>query len=245
MIERERERRHARDAGSGSPRSRLRPPGDLPGRNFALAQAAAEAVLGELRSGARSPAVATRLIDPGPRSSWSPAIPPAIFDAAHNPDGAAALAEALPELAGGRAGRRLPGDPRRQGRGRDRQRPRAGRAPTSSAPRSRPSGSRARGGPAAARARRSSWPRSARRPGVEAEAIRGSAGAPGERARDLARERGRGRAGGRQPLPSQSSHMDREARSELLTMMGLVAVVVAVVILVFFALGYVFGLLFL
>jgi hypothetical protein len=39
--------------------------------------------------------------------------------------------------------------------------------------------------------------------------------------------------------------MDREARSELLTMMGLVAVVVAVVILVFFALGYVFGLLFL
>jgi preprotein translocase subunit SecE len=39
--------------------------------------------------------------------------------------------------------------------------------------------------------------------------------------------------------------MDREARSELLTMMGLVAVAVAVVILIFFALGYVFGLLFL
>jgi preprotein translocase subunit SecE len=39
--------------------------------------------------------------------------------------------------------------------------------------------------------------------------------------------------------------MDREARSELLTMMGLVAVVVAVVILIFVALGYVFGLLFL
>ena len=53
-----------------------------------------------------------------------------------------------------------------------------------------------------------------------------------------------GRAGGRQPLPSQL-HMDREARSELLTMMGLVAIVVAVVILVFFAFGYVFGLLFL
>ncbi len=35
--------------------------------------------------------------------------------------------------------------------------------------------------------------------------------------------------------------MDREARSELLSMMGLVAAVVAVVILVFFALGYVFG----
>ncbi len=39
--------------------------------------------------------------------------------------------------------------------------------------------------------------------------------------------------------------MEREARSELLSMMGLVAVVVAVVILVFFGLGYLFGRLFL
>lgn len=39
--------------------------------------------------------------------------------------------------------------------------------------------------------------------------------------------------------------MDREARSELLHMMGLVAAVVAVVILVFFGLGYLFGRLFL
>jgi hypothetical protein len=39
--------------------------------------------------------------------------------------------------------------------------------------------------------------------------------------------------------------VNREARGELLTMMGLVALVVAVVILVFFAFGYVFGLLFL
>jgi preprotein translocase subunit SecE len=39
--------------------------------------------------------------------------------------------------------------------------------------------------------------------------------------------------------------MDRKARSELLSMMGLVAVVVAGVILVFFALGYGFGRLFL
>ena len=39
--------------------------------------------------------------------------------------------------------------------------------------------------------------------------------------------------------------MDREARSELLQMIGLVAAVVAVVILVFFALGYLFGRLFL
>jgi hypothetical protein len=39
--------------------------------------------------------------------------------------------------------------------------------------------------------------------------------------------------------------MDKEARSELLSMMGLVAAVVAVVILVFFGVGYVFGRLFL
>lgn len=39
--------------------------------------------------------------------------------------------------------------------------------------------------------------------------------------------------------------MDREARSELLRMMGLVAALVAVVILIFFALGYLFGRLFL
>jgi len=39
--------------------------------------------------------------------------------------------------------------------------------------------------------------------------------------------------------------MDREARSELLSMMGLVAIVVAIVILVFFGIGYLFGRLFL
>jgi hypothetical protein len=46
-------------------------------------------------------------------------------------------------------------------------------------------------------------------------------------------------------LPLPSCALDREARSELLHMMGLVAVVVAVVILVFFGLGYLFGRLFL
>ena len=35
--------------------------------------------------------------------------------------------------------------------------------------------------------------------------------------------------------------MNREARSELLSMMGLVAAVVTVVILVFFGIGYLFG----
>jgi preprotein translocase subunit SecE len=39
--------------------------------------------------------------------------------------------------------------------------------------------------------------------------------------------------------------MDRQARSELLRMMGLVAATVAIVILVFFGLGYAFGRLFL
>jgi hypothetical protein len=39
--------------------------------------------------------------------------------------------------------------------------------------------------------------------------------------------------------------MDRETGSELLAMMGLVAAIVAIVILVFFAVGYVFGRLFL
>ena len=39
--------------------------------------------------------------------------------------------------------------------------------------------------------------------------------------------------------------MDKEARSELLSMMGLVATVVAVVILVFFGIGYLFGRMFL
>ena len=39
--------------------------------------------------------------------------------------------------------------------------------------------------------------------------------------------------------------MDREARSELMRMMGLVAAVVAIVILVFFGLGYLFGRMFL
>jgi hypothetical protein len=44
-------------------------------------------------------------------------------------------------------------------------------------------------------------------------------------------------------LPSAA--VDRGARSELLHMMGLVAAVVAIVILVFFGLGYLFGRLFL
>ena len=46
-------------------------------------------------------AVSQSLSIPG-RAELVPGDPPEIFDAAHNPDGARALAEALPELAGGR-----------------------------------------------------------------------------------------------------------------------------------------------
>ena len=68
--------------------------------NWVLAMGAVSAVLGELDSDA-----ANRVLDelriPG-RAELVPGDPPEVFDAAHNPDGARALAEALPELTGGR-----------------------------------------------------------------------------------------------------------------------------------------------
>jgi dihydrofolate synthase/folylpolyglutamate synthase len=69
-------------------------------RNFALAVAAVEAFLGELDPAAVA-AVALRIAVPG-RLERLAESPPTYIDAAHNPDGAAALAEALPALAGGR-----------------------------------------------------------------------------------------------------------------------------------------------
>jgi dihydrofolate synthase/folylpolyglutamate synthase len=68
-------------------------------RNFALAFAAAEAFLGELDRG-RVAEVAAGLAIPG-RLERIADGPPTYVDVAHNPDGAAALAEALPEIAGG------------------------------------------------------------------------------------------------------------------------------------------------
>ena len=85
------------DPGAGL---RLRAPGRFQRRNFALARAAAEAFLGELDPG-RVAEVAATLSIPGRLERVSD-DPPALVDAAHNADGAAALAEALPELAGGR-----------------------------------------------------------------------------------------------------------------------------------------------
>jgi dihydrofolate synthase / folylpolyglutamate synthase len=70
-------------------------------RNFALAVTAAEAFLGSVDP-ERVATVAGGLVVPG-RLELIAEGPPTYVDAAHNPDGAAALAEALPTLADGRA----------------------------------------------------------------------------------------------------------------------------------------------
>jgi dihydrofolate synthase / folylpolyglutamate synthase len=75
----------------------LRARGRFQRRNLALARAAAEAFLGELDP-ERVAAVAGRIEIPG-RLERVGDDPPTFLDAAHNPDAAAALAEALPEVA--------------------------------------------------------------------------------------------------------------------------------------------------
>lgn len=82
------------------PEIRLRAAGGFQRRNFALACAAAEAFLGQLDA-EQAGAVAASLEIPG-RLERVPGEPPAFLDAAHNPDGAKALAEALHEVADGR-----------------------------------------------------------------------------------------------------------------------------------------------
>ncbi len=82
------------------PELRLRAPGSFQRRNFALALAAAEAFLGDLDAD-RIAEVAATLAIPG-RLEKIATNPPTFIDAAHNPDGAAALAEALPAIAAGR-----------------------------------------------------------------------------------------------------------------------------------------------
>ena len=82
------------------PEIELRAPGGFQRRNFALACAAAEAFLGELDP-ARVACVATSIEIPG-RLEQVGTDPSVFLDAAHNPDGAKALAEALPEVAEGR-----------------------------------------------------------------------------------------------------------------------------------------------
>jgi len=78
----------------------LRAAGRFQRRNFALACAAAEAFLGKLDPG-RVAAVAESLTVPG-RLERVAEDPPAYVDVAHNPDGAAALAEGIVEVAAGR-----------------------------------------------------------------------------------------------------------------------------------------------
>jgi dihydrofolate synthase / folylpolyglutamate synthase len=84
------------DPGAGV---RLRAAGAFQRRNFALAAAAVEAFLGELDPETVA-AVAASVAVPG-RLERIAERPPTYLDAAHNPDGAAALAEALPVVAEG------------------------------------------------------------------------------------------------------------------------------------------------
>ncbi len=77
-----------------------RAPGAFQRRNFAMARAAAEAFLGELDEAAVRRA-ADEVVVPG-RMEIVATHPLTIHDGAHNPSGAAALAEALPDVVGAR-----------------------------------------------------------------------------------------------------------------------------------------------
>jgi dihydrofolate synthase / folylpolyglutamate synthase len=79
---------------------RLRAPGEFQRRNFAIACAAAAAFLGRFDP-ALAAEVAASVTVPG-RLEQIAERPPVFVDAAHNPDGAVALAESLPALADGR-----------------------------------------------------------------------------------------------------------------------------------------------
>ena len=180
-----------RPGGSRARSVRLRAAGAFQRRNFALACAAAEAFLGELdleRGRARSRRRSRS------RAGWSGSAsdPPVFLDAAHNPDGAAALAEALPGVAAGRPRGRLPGDPRRQGRRRRWSQalaPALARAVCTELPADGPQApNRGTSGPSAVGSRRRSSPACA----AGGAAGGGRAGLRGRvrRARELAREPG-------------------------------------------------------
>jgi dihydrofolate synthase/folylpolyglutamate synthase len=92
---------HARRVRLAREAPELRAPGPFQRRNFALAAAAAEAFLGRPLDpgGVRSAAAETRV--PG-RLDVVSERPLTVHDGAHNPSGARALAEALPEVVGER-----------------------------------------------------------------------------------------------------------------------------------------------
>jgi dihydrofolate synthase/folylpolyglutamate synthase len=103
VAERVAEERHARRVeATGSTDLPLAAQGRFQKRNFALARAAAEAFLGE--GGLDEDAVARAAAEvrvPG-RMQVVEESPLTILDGAHNPAGARAVAEAIPELAAGR-----------------------------------------------------------------------------------------------------------------------------------------------
>ncbi len=96
----ERGARLLRAPADPGPELRVLAAGGFQRRNFALASAAAEAFLGELDPATVAEVAATVAV-PG-RLERIAEQPPTFLDAAHNPDGAAALAEALPAVTGGR-----------------------------------------------------------------------------------------------------------------------------------------------
>jgi dihydrofolate synthase / folylpolyglutamate synthase len=99
--------RHANHLWAASVANTLLP--GYQGKNLALAQAVTGQLLGELDTRAVATfaeGLASRRLTIKGRAELIPGDPPLIFDAAHNPDGAAALAEALPDLAPPRKVRR-------------------------------------------------------------------------------------------------------------------------------------------
>ena len=102
LARRTAEERHARYVPVRDLSPAVEPPSPAPyqRRNFAVALAAAEAMLGSLDPD-RVADVASHLELHG-RMEVIEDDPPLVLDAAHNPDGARALAEALPEIGAGR-----------------------------------------------------------------------------------------------------------------------------------------------
>jgi dihydrofolate synthase / folylpolyglutamate synthase len=103
VIDREVTEKHAKKVQRTRVASHMVP--GYQGENLALAEAAARVVLGDVRPDllvAFVKRLVSRDFSIRGRAELVLGDPPAVFDAAHNPDGAKALADALPELAGGR-----------------------------------------------------------------------------------------------------------------------------------------------
>jgi dihydrofolate synthase/folylpolyglutamate synthase len=103
VVKREADHRHAEALSARSGASSLI--GGYQARNLAVAEAAARQVLGRFDADAAAVFIkhfASREYSIPGRAELMPSNPPLIFDAAHNPDGARALFELLPELTDGR-----------------------------------------------------------------------------------------------------------------------------------------------